>query len=181
MKKFYFLVTLLLTNGVLYSAELTKEGAEKKREGVKEKKESKEVALRESVITADKIEFDNKEGVILFDENVLVDDEQFIMRSDRLIVFMEGTNDVDQIMAIGNVSMTNENRSARCEKAVYTRKDGQIVLTENATLEQIGKKGGNVSGKRIAIWLDDERMEVSPGRVILPPGTFKKVNKKLVP
>jgi len=146
------------------------------------KAEAQTTPKQESVITADKIEFDNKEGVILFDKNVLVNDEQFVMRSDRLIVFMEGTNDVDQIMAMGNVSLTNENRSAHCEKAVYTRKDGQIVMTGNdAQLEQLGDKASAVNGKRIVIWLNDERVEVSPGRVVLPPGTFKSVDKKLIP
>ena len=139
-------------------------------------------AARESVITAKKIEFDNKEGVILFDENVLVDDAQFLMRSDRLLVFMQGTNDVQQIMAIGNVSITNANRSAACDKAVYTKKDGRIVMTGSAHLKQLGKEAGDVTGDRIVIWVDDERMEVSPGRVVLPPGTFNKGGvQKLMP
>jgi len=136
---------------------------------------------REAVITADRIEFDNKEGVILFDENVFVDDEQFVMRSDRLLVFMEGTNDVQQVMAVGRVSITNENRSAACDKAVYTKKSGQIVMTGNARLMRQGDQGGEVTGNRITFWLDDERMEVSPGRVVLPPGTFNKADKKLIP
>ena len=178
----------MLTGGMAVFAQDIKESAEKK-ESAEDKKEKTEkskgneaVPKREAVITADKIEFDNKEGVILFDKNVLVDDEQFVMRSERLIVFMEGTNDVDQIMAIGNVSLTNKNRSASCDKAVYTRKDGQIVMTGNdASLEQLGDKAGAVTGKRIVIWLNDERMEVSPGRVVLPPDTFNSVDKKLVP
>lgn len=136
---------------------------------------------REAVITAERIEFDNKEGVILFDEKVLVDDEQFIMRSDRLLVFMEGTNDVQQIMAVGRVSITNANRSASCDKAVYTKKDGQIVMTGSARLMRQGDEGGEVTGNRITFWLEDERMEVSPGRVVLPPGTFKRADTKLIP
>lgn len=137
---------------------------------------------REAVITAERIEFDNKEGVILFDENVLVDDEQFIMRSERLLVFMEGTNDVQQIMAVGNVSITNENRSASCDKAVYTKKSGQIVMTGRAKLMRQGEQGGEVTGNRITFWLDDERMLVEPGVVKLPPGTFNKADaKKLMP
>ncbi len=139
-------------------------------------------AVPESAITADKIEFDNKEGVILFDRNVLVSDPQFVMRSDRLIVFLQGTNDVDQIMAIGNVSLTNENRNAKCDKAVYTRKDGQIVMTGNVVLQQGGDKSGAVSGSKMAIWLNEERMEIlEGGRVRLPPNTFKKVDKNLIP
>lgn len=133
---------------------------------------------RESVITADKIEYDNKEGVILFDEHVLVDDARFMLRSDRLLLFLEGTNsnqDVQQIMAIGHVTITNESRSASCDKAVYTKKDGQIVMTGNASLNSGGTRAGEVSGNRITFWLNDERMEVSEGsRVVLPPGMFNK-------
>lgn len=136
---------------------------------------------REAVITAERIEFDNKEGIILFDENVFVDDEQFIMRSERLLVFLEGTNDVQQIMAVGRVVITNENRTASCDKAVYTKKDGQIVMTGNARLTRQGEQGGEITGNRITFWLDDERMEVSPGRVVLPPGTFKKAEKSFMP
>ena len=138
---------------------------------------------RDSIVTAKKIEFDNKEGVILFDENVLVDDAQFLMRSDRLLIFMQGTNDVQQVMAIGNVSITNANRAASCDKAVYTKKDGRIVMTGNAYLKQQGKEAGDVGpAERIVIWIDDERMEVSPGRVVLPPGTFNKGGmQKLLP
>jgi lipopolysaccharide transport protein LptA len=140
------------------------------------------VVTRESVITAAKIEFDNKEGVILFDENVFVDDAQFLMRSDRLLVFMESTNDVNQIMAIGHVNITNANRTASCNKAVYTKKDGKIVMTGDARLKQQGKQAGDVSGDRITIWVDDERMVVEPGTVTLPPGTFNKGGmQKLLP
>jgi lipopolysaccharide transport protein LptA len=119
--------------------------------------------------------------VILFDENVLVDDVQFLMRSDRLLVFMQGTNEVQQIMAVGRVNITNQTRVASCDKAVYTKKDGQIVMSGNARLMRQGDGGGEVTGTRITFWLDDERMEVSPGRVILPPGTFNKADKKLTP
>ncbi len=136
---------------------------------------------RESVITASRIEFDNKEGLILFDENVLVDDAQFVMRSDRLLVFTEGTNDVQQIMAVGRVSITNENRTAVCDKAVYTKKDGQIVMIGNARLLQRGKDAAEVNGDKITIWLDDERMLVEPGTFVLPPGMMNKGDHKLLP
>lgn len=153
--------------------------------GAKPEKPAKEQKAvepaRESIITSSRIEFDNKEGVILFDENVLVDDAQFVMRSDRLLVFMQGTNDVQQVMAVGRVSITNQNRFASCDKAVYTKKDGQIVMSGNARMLRQGDQGGEVLGDRITFWLDDERMEVSPGRVILPPGTFNKADKKLLP
>jgi len=179
---------LLAVAGVFAQAAADSGGAAKKADAAKTtgakaaKAEAQTAPEREAVITAERIEFDNKEGVILFDENVVVDDAQFVMRSDRLLVFMEGTNDVQQILAVGRVSITNLNRSASCDKAVYTKKDGQIVMTGSARLMRQGDEGGEVTGNRITFWLDDERMEVSPGRVVLPPGTFNKADtKKLIP
>ena len=174
-------VAAVLACGAVSAQEQTAAPEAGKKPGKEAKPPKSETPGREAVITATRIEFDNKEGVILFDENVLVDDERFVMRSDRLLVFMEGTNDVQQIMAVGRVSITNQNRSASCEKAVYTKKDGQIVMTGDARLMRQGDQGGEVTGNRITFWLDDERMEVSPGRVVLPPGTFKKADTKLIP
>ncbi len=134
---------------------------------------------RETVITSDKIDFDNREGVILFDDHVLVDDPQFSMRSDRLLVFMEGTNDVSQVMAIGNVIFSNEMRSATCSKAVFTKKDGQVVMTGDVRMKSEGETAGEVSGEQVVIWVDDERVEVLKGaKITLPPGTFKKAADK---
>jgi len=135
--------------------------------GVDTKAGDKDAPERETIITADKIDFDNKEGIILFDENVLIDDAQFFMRSERLIVFMEGTNDVSQIMAIGNVNITNELRHATCAKAVYTKKDAQIVMLadendKDSVVRMVtqGDTAGTVTGYKVTIWLDDEKVLV---------------------
>ncbi len=134
---------------------------------------------RETVITSDKIDFDNREGVILFDDNVFVDDPQFSMRSDRLLVFMEGTNDVSQVMAIGNVTFSNDMRSATCSKAVFTKKEGQVVMTGDVRMKSVGETVGEIRGNRVVIWVDDERVEVLEGpRITLPPGAFKKAADK---
>ena len=134
---------------------------------------------RETVITSDKIDFDNREGVILFDDHVLVDDPQFSMRSDRLLVFMEGTNDVSQVMAIGNVTFSNEMRSATCNKAVFTKKDGQVVMTGDVRMKSEGETAGEIRGNKVVIWVDEERVEVLEGAEIkLPPGAFKKAADK---
>ena len=134
---------------------------------------------RETMVTSEKIDFDNREGVILFDDHVLVDDPQFSMRSDRLLVFMEGTNDVSQVMAIGNVSFSNEMRSATCNKAVFTKKDGQVVMTGDVHMKSAGETAGEIRGNKVVIWVDDERVEVLDGAsVTLPPGAFKKAADK---
>ena len=156
--------------------------------GVDMKDAGKDAPQRDTVITADTIDFDKKEGVILFDTNVLIDDAQFIMRADRLMLFLENENadDVNQILAIGNVSITNESRYATCDKAVYTKKDAQIVMTadvgKDVNLVTQGDTAGTVKGARVVIWLDDERVQVlaregetkQPGVTIPALGTLNR-------
>jgi len=135
--------------------------------GMGAKADDKDAPERDTKIKADQIDFDNKEGIILLDKNVLIDDAQFILRADRMIVFLEGTNDVSQIMAIGNVSITNELRHAICVKAVYTKKDAKIVMLADeddddsvARMVTQGDTAGTVEGYKVTIWLDDEKVIV---------------------
>ena len=61
------------------------EGAktDKKNDG-KKKKEKAAKPARDALITADRTDYDRKEGVVLFDRNVHVDDSQYQMHADRL-------------------------------------------------------------------------------------------------
>lgn len=119
-------------------------------------------ASRPAVITADRTDYDRKEGVILFDRNVYVDDAQYKMHADRLFVFLDGTNDLKRLVALGNVAITNEARTAACAKAVYTKAASRIVMYGDergpAVLSDgAGKKSGGAStvrGQRITYWLD---------------------------
>lgn len=122
-------------------------------------------------ITAKRMEYDYKEAVALFDEDVVVTDPKFRMTSEKMIVFFQGTNEMKQLVVIGNVSISNENRTAVCEKAVYTKATGQIVMTGNAVLQRAGQgDAGKVTGDRITIWVDEERIEVYPGATLTLPG-----------
>ena len=84
----------------------TAEGAAKAKDGVAYKAaadgKTKEKALtgRDAIITAERMDYDRKEGVILFDRNVYIDDEQYQMHADRLFVFLE-TNDVADVSSTG--------------------------------------------------------------------------------
>ncbi len=128
-------------------------------------------AVQPMTITATRMEYDYKESVALFDENVVVSDARFNMQSDKMIVFFEGTNDMSRLVVMGNVSISNENRLAHCDKAVYSRADGRIVMTGTATLQRTGQgEAGKVTGDRITIWLDEERIEVYPAATLTLPG-----------
>ena len=140
---------------------------------------------RDAVITSERTDYDRKEGIILFDRNVFVDDEQYQMHADRLFVFLDGTNDLKRIVAIGNVSITNESRTASCSRAVFTKAASKIVMygddTTNAKLADPSQRGGMVEGKKITFWLDAEQVSVEGSVVNLPGGMLKgKDPKKLL-
>ena len=137
---------------------------------------------RDAVITSERTDYDRKEGVILFDRNVYVDDEQYQMHADRLFVFLDGTNDLKRIVAIGHVSITNEQRTASCSRAVFTKAASKIVMygdeTSNARLEDPTQRGGKAEGKKITFWLDAEQVSVEGSAVSLPGGALKARDPK---
>lgn len=139
------------------------------------RKEKKELTGRPAVITADRTDYDRKEGVILFDRNVAVDDEQYQMHAERLFVFLDGTNDMKRLVALGNVAITNEDKSAWCAKAVYTKAASRIVMYGDernpAWLRDAGGKPGDASevrGLRITYWIDSGLATVEKSVITLP-------------
>lgn len=139
------------------------------------RKAKKELTGRPAVITADRTDYDRKEGVILFDRNVAVDDEQYQMHAERLFVFLDGTNDMKRLVALGNVAITNEDKSAWCAKAVYTKAASRIVMygdeRQPAWLRDAGGKPGDASevrGLRITYWIDSGLATVEKSIITLP-------------
>ncbi len=119
-------------------------------------------------ITSSRMEYDYAESTIVFEENVKVVDEEYTLTADRLIVFLEGTNEVRQIHAIGHVVIVSGDRTGRSPKAVYTKKTGEIVMTgPNDTAVQLTSKDDKIWGRQITIWVDDQRMVCVPARLTL--------------
>jgi lipopolysaccharide transport protein LptA len=140
-----------------------------------EKKEAKEKPpARDAIITADRTDYDRKEGVVLFDRNVHVDDTQYQMHADKLFLFLEGTNELKRLVAIGHVAITNEDKRAYCARATFNKKLGRVVMYSSdeitAELREEGKKGSDVRGERITFWLDSEQVEVDNPIITMPGG-----------
>lgn len=127
-----------------------------------------------TTITANRIEYDYKESVILFEENVKVADPQYTMTASRVIVTLQHTNDVRQVKAIGDVRLVSGDRVASGNEALYTRADGKIVITGNAVLK---RAGDSLEGKCITIWIDEQRMVCVPAVLTLDGGTVKTAGK----
>lgn len=110
-----------------------------------------------TTITSDRLEFDYKDYVALFEGNVKVQDPQFVLTSQKMLVFFENTNDVRRLDAIGNVRVVSEDRVATCGKATYTRDNGAIVMQD----QPVVVKGANtLRGSKITIWVGDNRVDV---------------------
>jgi lipopolysaccharide export system protein LptA len=130
-------------------------------------------------ITSDQAEYDysdRQEQVIAFDGHVHVVDPQYDLKSDRLLVFTTGTNQIKRIIAIGNVDISQPGRHATCERATYEQSTGQAVLTGNPVLT---RGSDRAVGTKITIWLNDQRVLVEGGfRGDISPETMKNRDAK---
>ena len=163
--------------------------AEAKSEAkAEETSEAKDAPAPRSVkITSERTDYDRKEGVIMFDRNVCVDDVEYKMHANQLYVFLDGTNDLKRIVASGNVAITNETRVGTCAKAAYTKSTSKIVMYGDgasvmARLEDNGKNRSSVEGRKITFWIDSEQVEVEGSTVTLDAGKLggKDGAKKLL-
>ena len=162
--------------------QVAKEGGKGEASSKKKSKPKKELTGRDAKITSETMSYDRKEGILFFDRKVYVDDEQYQMHADRVYVFLSGTNDVKRLVALGNVALTNEFRSAACDKAVYVKAASKVVLYAPeggvATLRDESEKGGTITGSKITFWLDSEQVEVQQSDITVPGGAFKANDAK---
>ena len=109
----------------------------------KDGKDGKGKALtgRDAIITADRMDYDRKEGVILFDRNVYIDDEEYQMHADRLFVFLE-TNAVD------SASASRKKDGAKIAASAEKKAEGRA--SKDKTKGGVaGITGGDTSLKRL--------------------------------
>ena len=137
---------------------------------------------RPARITSQSTYYDRKEGIGVFSGKVHLDDERYQLHADKVYVFMEGTNELRRVVAIGNVAMTNELRSARAAKASYYRQSGLVVLYGDgergiATEVRDESRGSAqvVRGQKIKFWIDSEQVEVIEAELEAPTSGLKDV------
>jgi lipopolysaccharide export system protein LptA len=118
----------------------------------------------QTVITSGQLTYDYKRSIAVFEENVVVQDPQVRIMSDTLTVLFDQTNEVKSVTALGNVRIESENRRARCRKAIYLARRGEIMLSGDAELQRDKDK---LSGDQITYWLNEERVLCKPGRLVI--------------
>ena len=124
-------------------------------------------------ITSDVTHYDRKEGMAVFTGHVHVDDEQYQMHADKAYVFLEGTNALKRIVAIGHVALTNGLRVASGEKASYYKASGMVVLSggKEQCAEIVDMSKGqkqSLRGSKIKFWTNSEQVEVIDATIVAP-------------
>ena len=130
-----------------------------------------EAAPRTVKVTSDRATYLRKDGVLAFEGNVCVDDVEFKMHAREVSLFLEGTNTLKRVGAIGDVAVTNGLRSGSCAKATYNKALSKVVLYGDpkagvmARLRDAGKHRSEVEGRKITFWIDTEQVEVEGSTV----------------
>src|SRR2546425_1965225 len=132
-------------------------------------------------VSADRLEYDYKNNVVVYRGDVQAAQGQVKLRSDTLTVTFESVKDgpqpkaadplpdpaskggqrVHEVVAVGNVRIDQGARWATGGKAVFDQTQRTLVLSENPILHE----GPNeVAGDRVVVFLDENRSVVEGGR-----------------
>jgi len=107
---------------------------------------------------------DNKGKIAVFSGKVVAKQGDVTIFCDQMTVhYGDVQGDVEKIEADGNVRIVQENRIGLSSHAVYESKLGKITLTGGSPKVMQGTD--TVSGEIITYFIDDERSNVSGGRV----------------
>lgn len=121
-------------------------------------------------IRSDQLESVRSSGVrtYLFTQNVVVSQDDFTIKSNRLEAFYPpDSSQPERMVATGRVSMSNGKNEARCDRATYERSKEMLVCRGNAELRE-GE--GCVAGEWIEFDLESETVKVGGGAKVVIGG-----------
>jgi lipopolysaccharide export system protein LptA len=120
-----------------------------------------------TVITSDRLSFDYKRLIAIFEDNVVVVDPQVRMEADRMNVLFTEENAIRSVTSTGHVRMWQGDKIATCDRAIYLAHDGQLIMRGNASMKQ-GKD--LVQGNEITVWINEDRVVVKPAKLVIHGG-----------
>ncbi len=147
-------------------------------------------------IVSDILKANDQKGYVIFSGNVVATQGDLKIKCEKLIVYYgkvtKNTKDkkseakgrwnksITKIVAEKNVVITQGNRKAIGNKAVYKKTNRTITLTGNP---KVWEKESWVQGKKIIVYLDEDRSEVIGGKkervtATIYPGEEKEKEKE---
>lgn len=138
-----------------------------------------------TTITSGKMTAQGKSRKAIFEKSVVLTREDMVIRADRMTVFFkkdepgkpeepstDNSSDdsfgkqVDVVEALGSVIIEKADGNASSGRAVYYKDEDKVVLTQSPKAWQ---NGTQVTGKRITIFLKEERSIVEGGAHVIIP------------
>jgi len=120
-------------------------------------------------VSSERMTFDSKTRVFIFEEKVRVLRCAMTILCDRLQV-MNDTSDksIERIVATGNVRFQQGNHSAVAERADYFESEQKLVLTGNPRVWDT-QEHDELTGEEIVLLLQEEKVLVKQARVLFHP------------
>ena len=122
------------------------------------------------VIDADRMDASKKDGLVIFNGNVVAKQENSVQTADRMEVYLDDKGErVLRIVSTGNVKIVTEDcRTGTAKRAEYYDDDQRLLLIGDA---KVWQDDNVVTGEEIEMFLADDRSTVRAG----PQGRVKSV------
>jgi lipopolysaccharide transport protein LptA len=117
-----------------------------------------------TIITSERLVYDYKRAIAVFEENVVVRDPQMTLTSDRMNVIFDAENNVKSVTAIGNVRIVQDNKTGLCDQAVYIALTGEIIMTGAPRLQ---RDGDTLQGNKITFWTNEDRVTCDTAKLVI--------------
>ena len=115
-------------------------------------------------ISAARSNWNLADRVVRFDGQVVATRADVRLECDSLVVHYEGPDRVKWVEADGAVRVTRGQRTASSEHAVLTTATGKVELTGQP---QLFEGPNRMTGVRIVLWLDDEKVDCEDCRLVV--------------
>ncbi|MBU1249005.1 MAG: LPS ABC transporter substrate-binding protein LptA [Proteobacteria bacterium] len=118
-------------------------------------------------ITADRMVYNEAKRTVVFEGSVQADHAGLVLTSETLTAFFKsggkstGAEQIDRIVAKGNVTVNRKTTEGRCATLTYMVADGMLLMEGNPVI----KDGDNtITGQLIKFYMKDNRSEVVGGK-----------------
>lgn len=112
-------------------------------------------------ITSDRMEVDQRKNTITYLGRVVTQQGEMTMKSETLTAYYTANmKEIKEVVAEGQVHVTQGDRVATGTKAVFSDKDQTITLTGNPVVRQ---GNSQISGMRITFFVEQDRAVVDGG------------------
>jgi lipopolysaccharide export system protein LptA len=140
-------------------------------------------------IVSDRMEAFNEKKMVIFSGNAKATQGDITLKADQLLLFNKNepgkkdkavtkendiSGELDKIEARGNVIITQKERMATGDEAIYQQDSGQMILTGNAIL----REGKNIiTGCKVIVYTNEDHGSVVP----CTPGKNERVKAIIYP